>query len=291
MEWPVFARNNVVLIVFLMFLATSAELPYRYTRTVVVRPVIPSINHVEDCIEIEQHDGLISAAGEPIVRNLLVELLFSFCPKSVRRRYGHLDPTTLPRIATLTGLLQMTAAVGLWCYRFVAFFALQKQQWGYHLIGETRQVQAVGSFLILADYLLQPLSLIVAYLAVEGFARFLSAIMVGDIVPSLPVVLFFALKARLTRHPKPMPPDSVAVGISGRLLIISSSMPKPRWSTDTIIGVRQGGVLQGWYELRDDREQRHRGRYVYTLHSIPVPRLTARPYEEYNLPPEVAEVA
>jgi hypothetical protein len=226
-----------------------------------------------------------------LVRNLLLEVLFSFCPKSVRRRYGYPDSTALLRIATLTGLFQMSAAVWLFCYRFAAFFVLQKQQWGYHLSGESDQVHIVGAFLILADYLLHRLSLLLAYLAIEGFARFFSAKLAEDVVPSLPVVLFFALRARLTRRAKAMPPDSVELGVSRRLLVIRSSVAKERWSSDTIIGVKHGGVLQGWYELSDGSEQRSRGRYVYTLHSIPVPRLTARPYEEYDLPPETPDVA
>jgi len=51
--------------------------------------------------------------------------------------------------------------------------------------GET--VLSGSVIVVLMEYLIQPLTLVLAYFAIEGVVRFVAAFVTGEIVPTLPL--------------------------------------------------------------------------------------------------------
>jgi hypothetical protein len=208
-------------------------------------------------------------------------IFLSFCPESVRRRSHSLYEPQLSRIAVVTGAVQAVLSMVLLGQGFFKYFFAQNQQWGYHLVGAHNAVQALGLYLIIAQYLLHPISIILAYLVLEGGIRIFAALLVNELIPSLPVVIFFKLLA-LTRRQKTVAlRDAVDVQKRYGVIMISSAAPKDTWTGSLVLAIKGPGIQEGWYEL----ERKYLGSpprpYVYIFHPAPSAKIL-RGYEEYD---------
>lgn len=208
-------------------------------------------------------------------------ILLSFCPERVRRSSRLLDESQFLRIAVVTGVLQAIVAFLLLWQGFFRYLAAQTQQWGHHLAGTHNAVQAIGFYIIIVQYLLHPISIILAYLVLEGFVRIVAAPLVNQIVPSLPVVTFFALKARIHRREPPPLPDAVEVQNRYGIVVISSATPKDTWNPSLVLAIKGPNIQEGWYELERKYLATPPRPYVYVFHPAPSAKILRR-YEEYD---------
>src|SRR5262249_8049144 len=117
---------------------------------------------------------------------------------SVRRVHRPESPSRVLLAAVLTGPLQ-TLLFGKWFVSgYLAFLALRGQQLAPAV--ERMNVTTQGWFaaVLSIEYLVfHPVALVRLYLAVEGFICFVGGIDVSEVVPSLPVVLFFKIRKYL----------------------------------------------------------------------------------------------
>src|SRR5215469_17862976 len=132
------------------------------------------------------------------MRELLLDIALSFCPDSVRRVHRPASPSRVLLAAVLTGPLQ-TLLFGKWFVSgYLAFLALRGRQLAPAV--ERMNVTTQGWFVAVLsiEYLVfHPLALLRLYLAAEGFIRFVGGITVSEVVPSLPVALFFKIRKHL----------------------------------------------------------------------------------------------
>lgn len=212
---------------------------------------------------------------------LLRAIFLSFCPERMRRSSHSLDESQFLRVAVVTGVIQAILSCRLLWLGFLKYFSAQTHQWGYHFIGDHYAVQAIGFYMIIAQYLLHPLSIVLAYLAVEGGVRILGGLLVSQVIPSLPVVLMVKLWARIHRK-EPIPlPDSVDVRRRQGVVIISSAMPKDTWNPSLVLSIKGPELQEGWYELERKYLAAPPRPYVYVFHQA-LSAEVLRGYEEYD---------
>ena len=120
-------------------------------------------------------------------------------------------------------------------------------------------------------------------LATEGFIRFVGGIAASEVVPSLPVVLFFKIRKhlherRVRRDLKPLIsiPDSLERLSDGERLRIKTAIAKAGWNASITIGVDGE-----WYEVEREERGAFPRTHIYILRRAPVGKIL-RAYDEYD---------
>jgi hypothetical protein len=127
----------------------------------------------------------------------ILDVGYSLLPK---RRWG--DRSSSPTAASISGVLQAASCAGLLIYRYEHFFYSRAQQLIRLSQGAVSDANA-GTQLYFAsaitvEYLfLQPLSLLLLYLALEGLVRAAAAFLTEEILPTLPFKVIDSIARRL----------------------------------------------------------------------------------------------
>jgi hypothetical protein len=212
---------------------------------------------------------------------LLRDIALSFAPAWVRGAHRPRSPITVLRGAVLTGLVQMCLCAWQLLIGYQAFLTQRMQQYGQILTRGNETTQAWFGGVFSVEYILfHPLALFLSYLALEGLIRFVGGLCASEVVPSLPVVLFFAIKARMRSRPEDLPPipDEVeALGDAGRFRIAAASA-KVNWNASLTIEI--GGEC---YEIEREETGSPPRTHIYLLHPVPLGKIR-RGYERYDLP-------
>lgn len=175
--------------------------------------------------------------------------------------------------AITCGALEFFLCIGYLIYRYIVFAnarlsgvsttaTMKAAETG----GETA-VMGMGLF-VLAEYLIQPLTLLLIYFLIEGLVRVAAAISTSEVVPTLPLQLVAMahsklLVAKRQRELGPPVPDIVQPGSGDFALVIASCRPK-FWTAMTTIAYEDR-----LYELvREDSAEPPR-RWVYVLRKRP----------------------
>jgi len=204
--------------------------------------------------------------------------LVSFAPARYRKRI-HVSPGA----AFASGTAQFLLCLGLFIYRYICFarsevfggttVALKSMQLG----GETA-LSGSGIF-VLMEYLIQPLTPVLAYFAMEGGVRFVAALVTGEIVPTLPLAALEWQHQRISaRRVEAAMGEPVAdlietVDAPDIQLRIRSCRPKRSW--DNRITVFYG---DGLYEVAEEHQGEAPHRFVYLLRRKPGNKLVRGTY-------------
>jgi hypothetical protein len=185
------------------------------------------------------------------------------------------------RAATWGGLAQFFLAAWAFLIQLKVYMVLRAQQLAPHVTGQGPAVQAGLTVVVFLEFLLHPLSLLLLYLAVEGFLRFMAGLVSGEIVPSFLVFLAFkAAKFQYRRREQQeianLVPDSLENLPDGRIRI-SSARAKTNWNASITIGV--GGA---WFEVESTEHGAGPRMHVYCLRPAPQGKVL-RGYEEYDV--------
>src|SRR6516162_4283864 len=161
------------------------------------------------------------------MQSALRDFLLSFCPAAVRRVFPPELPQRMLRAATWGGLAQFFLAAWAFLIQLKVYMVLRAQQLAPHVTGQGPAVQAGLTVVVFLEFLLHPLSLLLLYLAVEGFLRFMAGLVSGEIVPSFLVFLAFkAAKFQYRRREQQeianLVPDSLENLPDGRIRISSA---------------------------------------------------------------------
>lgn len=214
----------------------------------------------------------------------LRDIALSFAPEQVRRLHRPNLVLAL-RATVLTGLLEMLLGSWWLIAGYRTFLGLRLQQYGQVLSrgNETTQTWFGGIFFV--EYVLfHPLALLLLYFSLEGLVRFVGGLCVSEIVPSLPVVLFFAGKARMRRKQEQDQlqalasiPDTVEELSGGDGFRIASALIKPTWNASVTIEIRGEH-----YELERQEIGSPPRTHIYFLRRAPIGKIL-RGYERYDL--------
>ena len=218
----------------------------------------------------------------------LISVVAALVPERYRARWewGFVAPSA----AITCGALQLFACLGLVLYRYVLFsnqrlFAsptnvgLKAAETG----GETA-VMGMGMF-VLAEYLIQPLTLLLLYFVIEGGIRVAAALATSEIVPTLPLQLIAmahsrALLAKRERELGPPVVDLVQPGSGDFALVIASCRPKTWTKMNTI------SYDDHLYELVREVSAQPPRRWVYVLRKRPESKVVRGAIYQYS-PDEV----
>ncbi len=218
------------------------------------------------------------------MRELLRDVGLSFCPASVRNIHRPVSPSRVLLAAILTGPLQTVLFSKWFLAGYISFLALRAHQLEGAIQHMNQTTQAWLVVVLFVEYLLfHPLGLLCLYLALEGFIRFAGAVGASEVVPNLPVVMAFRIKAHV-RHQKEQRrrrheaaiPDSLEILGGGERLRIATARIKSRWNANVTIGIE--GVC---YEVEREERAIPPRAYVYILRRAPIGK-ALRGYEEYD---------
>ncbi|HET8890568.1 MAG TPA: hypothetical protein VFQ41_16815 [Candidatus Angelobacter sp.] len=184
------------------------------------------------------------------------------------------------RSAIWGGLGQFLLAAFILVMRLKGHFVLRAQQLGPHLTGSNETGQAIIALIVVLDFLIHPVSLLLLYLAIEGFIRFAGALITGEIVPNLLVSLSVKTadsvsRSSARRHSPPPVPD-IAERLAGGRIRVSSASQKAGWNSSVTIGI--GGQ---WFELESEADGTPPRAFTYVLRPAS-PGKVLRGYQEYH---------
>jgi hypothetical protein len=203
-------------------------------------------------------------------------MALTYLPASWRRKLNLLDVGDLRTPALISGTLQFVGLVVLLVLRYPAFVkstmatgGMEKAQLGAMEKGGETAVMGFG-LVLLAAYLVHPITLLLDYFCLEGFVRALAALVTGEVVPTLPLMgAAWALgRAQAAAAEKALGPrivDLVQPG-DGTLyhLLIASCRPKEGW--DRLMTVSYQEKL---YEVTRQEEGLPPRRFLYHLRRKP----------------------
>lgn len=214
----------------------------------------------------------------------LAGLVLSLVPQAWRARWFRAVPANLVSGAILTGVAELMYFLALLGWRYPAFVrsqmttgvgtaAMASMEKG----GETA-VMGLGPLLLIA-YLIQPLSLVLAYFLLEGAIRATAAVISNEVLPTAPLFLTSLLdrRAREYRHELALGPRVVdLVQLEGAAdLLIASCRPKS-WTNLTTI--RYQDQL---YEVVNSNQGAKPRAHLYLLRKIP-PHKLVRGVHDYS---------
>ncbi len=216
---------------------------------------------------------------------LLRDIALSFCSARTRSHHRPQSPLTVLRASILTGILQ-TLVCSWWLVSgYKAFLLLRTEQYGHILNRANETTQAWFGGLFFVEYVLfHPLALLSLYLAIEGWIRFAGGLCVSEIIPSLPLVLVFAIKGRIRKRQEQRElerlasiPDAVEVLAGGDRFRIATAVAKTHWNASLTI------EIQGeWYEVEREESGTPPRAHVYLLRCAPAGKIL-RAYEKYDV--------
>ena len=229
-------------------------------------------------------------------------MALSYLPASWRRKLVWVDASDLRTPALISGILQIAASAALIALRYPAFVrnamgakGMEQAQLGAMEKGGETAVMGFG-LVLLAAYLVSPLTILLEYFVAEGVVRALAALVTGEVVPTLPLVgAAWALgRTQAAAAEKALGPriiDLVQIG-DGSLyhLLIASCRPKEGW--DHLLTVAYQDKL---YEVTRHEEGPPPRRFLYHLKLKPEGKVVRGlyhydPAEVLRLAPEEEEV-
>jgi len=180
--------------------------------------------------------------------------------------------------AFASGITQTILCLGLFIYRYLVF--VQNNVFGGTTI-ELKAMQVGGEtalscsgLFVLAEYIIQPLTVVLMYFAFEGVVRGTAAFVTREFVPTLPLEVMGWIHGKIEqiiaeRKLGKRVPDEVEVVDSPEIkLRIHSCRPKHNW--DHRITVFYGDEL---YEIAEQQEAEPPRRFVYLLRRKPENKL------------------
>jgi hypothetical protein len=209
------------------------------------------------------------------MHSILRDFLLSFCPAGIRRQRRPGSQLTVLRAATWGGLAQLLLAAFLLLMRLKSHFVLRAQQLGPRIAGANETGHAIIVLIVFLDFLIHPLSLLLLYLAIEGFVRFAAGMIAGEIVPNLLVSLCFKTTDSAPRRRTP-PVADIADRLPDGRIRISSASQKTGWNSSLTIGI--GGQ---WFEVEREEQTSPPWTFIYFLRPAS-PGKVLRGYQEYD---------
>ena len=221
---------------------------------------------------------------------LLASMLCSLLPQ--RFRGGLRGSSDLGRGAFWSGLVELVVCLGMFCFRYLHFLQIQVGEFAGMLIRHAAD-EAMGSMAVqfgagtvtLGEYLIQPLSIMLAYFAIEGAVRLSASIIQGEAVPSMPLQLLAWADVWIERRRHrawlgPKVADEVLYGSGQDFAIrIASCRPKP-WNGLTTIAYQDQ-----LFEMFKEEVGEPPRRFIYLLRKAP-PHKVVRGLHQYD-PEEV----
>ena len=193
--------------------------------------------------------------------NFIAGIFYSLLPRRWWRGWSYASTADFARSAVLSGLLEMLFFATLTLGQFERHMASRSKLIANANVNEGTQLWLLGIFIF--DFLIQPVSMVVVYFTLEGFARGYTAWLHGAVLPTLPLYLLSKWGARHDRRRtiKSMGPwmQDMVEQVSDHEVRIFSSRPKD-WTPATTIAFRQ----QMW-ELEKAEELSNPRRYAYRL--------------------------
>ena len=164
--------------------------------------------------------------------------------------------------------------------QFKNYFIARSHQMAPHMDGVNSTGEAVVTVLAVLEFLFQPLSFFLLYLALEGAVRFLGSLVTAEIVPSLLVFLFCKISDSTSRSIRrqrqgPAAADAVEWLPNGRIRIASASA-KAGWTSSITIGIDGK-----WFEIEREEHGQPPRSYMYVLRPAS-PGKILRGYQEYE---------
>jgi hypothetical protein len=229
-------------------------------------------------------------------------MALTYLPESWRRKLNLLDAGDLRTPALISGILQIAGFAALIAIRYPAFVkssmasdAMERAQLAAMGKGGETAVMGFG-MVLLAAYLVSPLTILFEYFLAEGFVRALAALITGEVVPTLPLVgaawaLGRTQSAAAEKALGPRIEDLVQPGDGTHYhLLIASCRPKPGWDHHLLTVSYQEKL----YEVTHHEEGTPPRRFLYHLrlkHEAKVVRGLYHydPAEVLRLPPEEGE--
>jgi hypothetical protein len=139
-----------------------------------------------------------------LVLDYIVGMLVSLLPEPYRTRYR--PGIDLYRAAMLSGVAESAACLTVLFVRYVDFILRRLQEMGNTAVARGRPealaapgMQYGAGFVALLEFAFHPLSVLLAYLALEGLARFLAAAVTKEAVGTMPLYLAAQVYERLKR--------------------------------------------------------------------------------------------
>jgi hypothetical protein len=182
--------------------------------------------------------------------NFILQSLIAFLPREYRRKLLHGGEVS-PNAAIASGVVQCVIFFDLLMHYYFSFAhhwlgsVPEEVSYGaYSSAGETGMM-GVGVFLLVA-FVLQPLTLFLLYLVIEGVSRVLGVVFSGEVRGSLLIWLVAVAREKLEARKEeaklgPRIADAVEK-ISGEAdgLRIASCRPKADWDDRVTIAYQQG---------------------------------------------------
>ncbi len=166
--------------------------------------------------------------------------------------------------------------------RYRAYMAHRIAQLAGYLQGSSAVTQSGGVVFLTVEYFFYPLSLLLAYFAVEGFLRFAAGLITSEVFPTLPLFLLDKVMRRRAQQVREkelsvLPADHVEHLGEGRVLV-ASPLEKSAWNETVTI------VIEGsWYRVEEIRRGKAPRPFEYVLAPCPEGRVLRR-VEEYTPP-------
>ena len=230
-----------------------------------------------------------------MMANFVIGIFLVLVPFRLRQRWIGNWQGDLRTSAIFSGIAQMLLALAALIVRYPRFVENQMAQVDPRIFMAAAQqagesaVRGYGVVIWLA-YLIQPLTIILAYFAIEGAVRLIGAVGAGEVIGSLPLVLLdravgkwrthHAEKVQGTRIPDLVTP--ALVNGSGYDLSVASCRCKPEW--DHLITISYDDKL---YEVAEYIEGDSPRKHVYLLRYSPSHKIV-RGLHQYD-PEEVLE--
>ena len=209
--------------------------------------------------------------------SFLAGILLSLLPERYRRWWEPASTLDFLRASFVSGLVQGLGCFVVFILRYLAFFQQRVMEMGGQVMGAGAEealgvssVQYGMGIVTTLEYLIQPLTLLLIYFALEGAVRLAGAAFTEQILPSLPLHLTAWAQERLAQRRAERalgPPvvDTVERGDGKEYdLRIASCRPKLNW--DRLMTV---AYEDQFYEvIKEERAARPRP-FVYLLKKIP----------------------
>jgi len=214
------------------------------------------------------------------MQSIWLDFLLSFCPAKVRLAWRPSSQLIVLRAAMCSGAAQFLLVTLVLVAQFKNYFIARSHQMAPHMDGVNSTGEAVVTVLSVLEFLFQPLSFFLLYLALEGAVRFLGSLVTAEIVPSLLVFLFFKISdstSRSIRKQRQGPAVADAVEwLPNGLIRIASASAKAGWTSSITIGIDGK-----WFEIEREEHAQQPRPYMYVLRPAP-PGKILRGYQEYE---------
>jgi hypothetical protein len=217
--------------------------------------------------------------------HFLLGIVLALLPQQYRSRLSWAYVSSAA--AVTSGTLELLVSLGVLLYRYVVFAndhifggSAQAMLGAAEKGGETA-IMGTGLF-TLAEYAIQPLTLLLAFFVIEGMARLAAGLVTGEVVPTLPLqlVAWAHYRATVVKHERDLGPpveDLVQRGAGEFALVIASCRPKAWTNMSTI------SYDENFYELVREETAQPPRQWVYVLRRKPEGKIIRGAVHEYRV--------